>query len=128
VRVCSVADGRLLGDRLLSYGGNSVVTGGDVPVVGHTEHGGYGGLLHERHHHGLHRRPNSRHRYRALQSASANRSDRDEDARVQPREVARRSLHRDHFHIHVDRERGSNRYDGAHRLRCSPRAGEGRCI
>lgn len=56
MRVCSVADGRLLGDRLLSYGSNIAATGGDVSDVGHTEYSGCLRLLHERHYNGVHRR------------------------------------------------------------------------
>lgn len=120
------AAGRVLGDGMFADRHHLADTRGASPVLRDTQHSGHVQLLHERHHHGVHRRPDSRDLHRTLQPASARRSYSDEDARLQPRETARRPLHRHHFHIHVDRERGGHRHDGAHRLRCSPRVGEGR--
>lgn len=68
--ICGVADGWLLGDRLLPDGGNIADPGGDVPGSRYTQYGRYVHLLHERHHNGIHRRSNPCHCYRAQQFAS----------------------------------------------------------
>lgn len=77
-----IADGRLLGDGMHADRDHVADPGGAIPAVRHPQHSGSVRLLHERHYHGLYRRPDPRHRYRTLQSASTDRSYRDEDARL----------------------------------------------
>lgn len=119
--LCGVANGRLLGDRLLSDGDNVADPGGDVPGSRYTQYGGYVRLLHERHYNGIHRRSDPRHRYRAQQSASQDSPRGHEDGWLQPRETARRPLHSHDLRIHVGVEYRGHSHDGAHHIRRSAR-------
>lgn len=61
-----VADGRLLGVRVLSHGGDIPASDSAFPGSRDTQYTGNLYLLHERHHNGVYRRIDTRRRDRAL--------------------------------------------------------------
>lgn len=125
MRVRGANNGRLLGDRRFSHGGDSLDPGCDVSCLGYTRYGRHMCLLHERHHNGLHWWSDPRYRHRAQQSAPEDRPRGHEDCRLQPRETARWSVCGDNLHIHVGVKYCRHCHDGAHHIRRSARTGRG---
>lgn len=123
MRLCGVAHGRLLGNRVLSHGGDVPNSSGALPVFRHTQHDGDLHLLHERHHTGIHRRSDPRRCHRTLQSAHEDRPRGRQDGRLQSREAARWPLRGNDLHVHVGVEYRGHCHDGAYHLRCSVRVG-----
>lgn len=64
MRLCGIADGRLLGNRVLSDGGDVADPGSALSSFWDTQHNRHVRLLHERHYNGVHRWLDPRHRYR----------------------------------------------------------------